>query len=77
MRKRKGEVGPFPADVKPVRPGIYRIKLPMGYIGFSFFNGDFWCNSGLTIAIAEHWIKDGSDGAIQEKMWCGLAKEQP
>ena len=77
MKARKGEVGPFPADVKPVRSGVYRTTFGCG-VGYSYFSkpSGLWgheCSSAdICIEVFNLW---GSKGANQNKKWCGLAKE--
>ena len=77
MKARKGEIGPFPADLKPVRPGVYRVSHRKHAIvaGYAYFDGSSWYNSDRTIELAISWILYGYEGTYQDKIWCGLSKE--
>ena len=61
----------FPADVKPVRPGVYEVQTITGR--FAYFDGYSWGWSFATKREAERdrdpWY------AMQKKLWRGLNKE--
>jgi hypothetical protein len=64
----------FPAETKPVRPGIYETRFD-AFHGYSFFNGEKWAVQRRSVAYAID-----SSGNIeysrQDKRWRGLV-EQP
>ena len=62
----------FPADVKPVRPGVYRVKY-FGDCGYAFWDGKRWGWAQLSIRKAI--VEAEPSTAAQEKVWRGLNKE--
>jgi hypothetical protein len=71
----------FDVDTKPVRIGAYQTKFPRfknstdDWIkGYSYWNGKGWSNQwSRVVDVNAH--KKWTSGAIQEKMWRGLAEE--
>lgn len=71
----------FPADVKPVRPGVYETRYdtevpgnphPFESVGYSYFNGERWSYQHETIADA--MVNAHSNRlARQDKRWRGIA----
>ena len=61
----------FPADVKPVRLGVYEVQ--MNNCRFAYFDGERW---GWAFSTVRKANKDRhTTGAIQSKVWRGLNKE--
>jgi putative component of toxin-antitoxin plasmid stabilization module len=69
----------FPPDVKPVRSGVYEVKLDKRYNkgkGFAY-----WCNelkkwtNMVQLADRAAQRSDWFEGADQDKYWRGLAKK--
>jgi len=63
----------FPANVKPVRVGVYRVQY-YNYSGFAYWDGKQWSNLVDSVASA-YKNHDWTDGAIQQKRWRGLTQE--
>jgi hypothetical protein len=64
----------FPADVKPVRPGVYRVAY--AYFGdtcYAFWDGRRWGRVKTTIRKAI--VEAHPSIAAQNKVWRGLNKE--
>ncbi len=64
----------FPADVKPVRVGVYLVKSPLLLTGgFSYWDGKRWgwiCYTRRDAAAEKVY-----PGASQDKQWRGLAEK--
>lgn len=63
----------FPADVKPVRVGVYETnfrEVCAVFKGFSFWNGVEWSNQR---DLKEGARTAGYTGSVQTKQWRGLA----
>lgn len=61
----------FPADIKPVRIGVYETDLGPAFsqFGFSYWDGNHWSNQYLLIETAARF----SDHiGVQDKLWRGL-----
>ena len=67
----------FPADVKPVRVGLYEIQTTTAWRPYyAYWSGKQW---GLIAAhpTSARWKTIAfTDGAYQEKIWRGFTKEQ-
>lgn len=68
----------FPADVMPVRPGVYETEFDdcadsFTWHGYSRWDGFRWWNQFNTVAHAANGGAWKYEGAVQEKRWRGLA----
>jgi hypothetical protein len=63
----------FPCYVKPVRPGVYELRLT-GDTMFSWFDGNIWCVAARTVLQAEKWKT--YESVWQNKEWRGFTEEQ-
>ncbi len=72
MRYKDEDLTPwFPADVKPVRPGVYEVQMTTGR--FAYFDGQRWGWSFRTKREAD--TDRDHRNAAQDKVWRGLNKE--
>lgn len=63
----------FPADVKPVRVGVYQREYWSTCIGFSHWDGERWGAGYDEFSLAaEH---AGTRSSFQELRWRGLAEK--
>ena len=66
----------FPADVKPVRVGVYEIHTNSWEAYYAYWSGQKWG------CVADHptaarWQDNAFlDGAFQRKIWRGFTEEQ-
>lgn len=68
------EIGWYGCKEKPVRPGVFRTRVPGLGAGFSYFSGEEWGNQARDAdQAAEWWGLYGASG-VQAKEWCGLAE---
>ena len=67
----------FPSSVKPVRPGVYRVKGQRGGClpGYAYFDGSRWGYSMTTVDEAVGKIAKHHRLAYQNKQWRGLAEK--
>lgn len=64
----------FPADVKPVRVGVYKARLTKNpeVSGFGFWDGRRW---GWLHNTEQRAMTDDLEGSSQNKEWRGLASD--
>lgn len=64
----------FPADVKPVRPGVYQVRPHLHAAGWSFsrWNGRYWSLFRSTAAKA---ARSTFPSGTQNKRWRGLKEK--
>ena len=60
----------YPANIKPVREGIYQTKV-QGYLGYSFWELGRWGNQCGTVADLSRF--GGHMPGEQDKQWRGMA----
>ena len=63
----------FPADIKPVRKGVYEAGSPFIPPWFFRWNGTKWDGWGESVDFAE--IHEPDDVCLQEFRWRGLARK--
>ena len=64
----------FPADVKPVRTGVYETKQQNMFHGtrFQFWNGKFWCAYTSTAEDAAR-ASNSNKSSVHNPAWRGRA----
>lgn len=63
----------FPANIKPVRKGIYQTIVPnVSGLYFSKFDGKFWLRDRYELEMAN---LESSPSYCQNRQWRGLAKK--
>lgn len=60
----------FPPGTKPARKGIYEVNDD-GWIGYQYWNGQWWCSFECTASDAFRYRK--SKSIFQDSKWRGLA----
>jgi len=68
MSKKQKLTPWFPADVKPVRDGVYKTAH-----GYQFWSGKFWGGWSSTKEIA--YCNRFMWSSAQQDKWCGLASD--
>lgn len=67
-------VGPFPFDVPPARPGVYRAETRSGVFVYQYWSGSKWGAPMLTADDAYAWR--GVAAGLQCTRWWGLGEKQ-
>lgn len=65
--------GWFPADVKPVRKGVYEVEEMMAFHRYCYWNGKLWGWADVKKEDARRF--NSTQGAKQNKRWRGLASD--
>ena len=74
MAKTPPLIGPFPASVKPARPGLYKRKtIKSGKLAFAYFDGKRWYTYSTERRNA---IRKAKRGCVSKNSlcWYGSAK---
>jgi hypothetical protein len=68
----------FPANVKPVRAGVYEVKEGRMWVWYRYWDGQFWYAGAPSPWSARNWllvpigVKDAAGMALS---WRGIAEE--
>lgn len=65
----------FPPHIKPVRTGLYEIKIGITTHAYAYWNGKRWGFQEMRPDLAHKW--KGYVSYRQDKTWRGITKETP